>query len=298
MNEPILFKPFNKIRKSIEGKDAYAHCHNGHDLHTIKTIDIDLEGTYRGIHDVPSIPDRLADHFKLQIYKWEDYCDDTFSTYKEYCNAQDSISWSLDVQGVFEGWEVVLVRDILSRGDRNDVVIDYGSHIGWYAIQAARFGYAVAAIDADYECNKMVLENAKLNDVSDRIFVYGGYVDQTSPALLSDAEVVHFWKCDIEGLDKYAYAMSKELFKAKKINYAMLEVSPCFNDSYTDLVKNIVGCGYSVYQVPHKGAPFMNEYSEYPIETLKKYGEIQVSKIEEYMSSIRQEDLIFIRKGL
>jgi len=86
-------------------------------------------------------------------------------------------------------------------------------------------------------------------------------------------------------------------FKQQKINYAIFEISPCFNDSYPELVQNIKNCGYKVYQIPGKTFKFLKEFSEQPLEILKKHCELK-GNLGSYINSLRQEDFLFIKNGI
>jgi SAM-dependent methyltransferase len=282
--------------------EKYAGDQYGHKKHNTKTVDLVLGGQPKGISDVPYITKRLSTKlFGFKVYDWLEYGGSgAFDKYDGYCTGADVVSFSIDVQGVWEGYETVVALDILAHGSSQDgIVLDIGSQLGYYSVLAAEWGYNVVALDSDPESIRMTRENAELNLVADRVKAIHSWLDDDAPVLEpSKSEQVHFLKCDIEGAEQYAVKMTSKLFQAKQIDYAMLEVSPCFNDSYTKLTEEILDCGYDAYQVPHKGWQYTAEYAEEPLKLLKQHCQIQREDIAAYMDTIKQEDLIFINHSL
>ena len=300
---PDLLKPLETLKKPIVATDFYACCHNGHNNHVTKQVAVKLNGEHKGIHDVPPIPEHLATNLKLNIYDWKQYFEtvdgnETHPMYETYCPGQDIISYSIDKQGVWEAYETLLVLDVLKNGDAKDLVLDFGSHVGWYSILAATAGYKVASFDALAENIEMVKSNAKLNGLTYRVFPFLSWIDEEAPLLPNDRESVHFVKIDIEGLESHAIRMLEPLLAAQKVNYLMIEVSPVFGDYYPDLVEKIAGYGYKVYQIPGKGYQMDQQYGKSPLQVVKTYCEIPAAGREKYIRGLQQENFLFIKDNL
>lgn len=298
---PKLFKPLANIKKPPVS-EMYEHCQIGHAKHKIIGIEVKLNGAHKGIKDVPKVPERLACEFTMCVYDWREYFKHegnniTGNKFEEYCTGQDIISYSIDVQGVWEAYETLIALDILAERNKDAVVLDYGSHVGWYSILASMFEYRVASFDANIENIELLQMNAIKNMANvANIYAYNAWIDADAPMLDSNAEEVQFFKCDIEGAEKYAFYMCRDLFKNQRIKYAMIEISPTFNNSYADLVEAIANYGYGVYQIPGKGFAHSAEFSDQPLETIKKYCEVKAEGRREYVSSFNQENFLFIRQ--
>lgn len=284
-------KLFSVLKSTGENRNV---C-RAHGIHQRKNVQILLSGRFRELPDLPHIPKNLSQTFPMTIFDYKKYQDTN-----GYCTGDDAISLSLDLQGVWEGIETLLILDILHKGNKQNVVLDFGSHIGWYTILAARAGYKVAAFDTDAENTAVLIHNAEINHVQERVFPYQMWVDERAPMLRSTGESVELMKCDIEGNEKYAVEMCHSLFKNRKINYAMLEISPVFNDGYTELCLEIARAGYRVFMVPRKGDPVLVEMSDAvsPLDVLVRNCEIPLKQIGKTVRSIKQEDFLFINRDL
>lgn len=252
-------------------------CHPNHER---LTLDIGLDGIPENLPDVCSF-DKFPLKFKLEVFDWQKY-----SNTEGLCPADDIVSRSLVEQGVWEAYETLLMLDILKEPGN---MVDVGSQVGWYSLIAALKGSKVTAYDALKENISILNSSSKLNKL---------YI--TSHQLWIDEEVqeqplqpIRFLKSDIEGNEQYVFQMYKRSFEAGTIDFALLEISPCFNDSYPRLIKDILNCGYEVYQVPGKRWEHTEEFSQNPLETLRKYPIIK--NLDEYMVSVRQENFLLIK---
>lgn len=266
-------------------------CVAKHGEHDTLTIDLDLNGKHTGLLDVPGIPERLSQRLTFTVFNAKKY-----SNAGGYCPADDEVSRSIYSQHIWEAFETVLFLDILSKGNKENIVIDIGANMGWYSVLAASKGYGVAAIEPDADIYPVLCQNAAQNATG--IFTCHAWVNEKTPQFTDEAETVEFLKVDIEGMEKFAADMCEKLFKAGKINYALFEISPFFNGTYPDLVERIAGYGYRVFQVPTKGFEHLQEYEDEPLATLKKYCEVKAEGRRELVASIRQEDFIFIKSEL
>lgn len=300
--KPKLFDVLDQLKKPKLGQDFYASCAVGHEVHTKHTLPVALHGPAL-IPGLPEIPDHLAHHFDMQIYRWQDYFktvdgNETMPLYDRYCPGQDIISYCIERQGQWEGVETAVVLDILNEDndERGDVVLDFGSHIGWYTTLAGLAGYRTAAFDGNQENLMMVDHNASVNNVAGEIYTYLCWLDERAPVLPADKESVQLLKCDIEGNDRFAIGMARDLLNAKKIKYLLLEVSPVFNDSYPELVEHIAAAGYKVYQLPPYNWKYNDEMSKAPLETVIKYCEVPDLDRRGYVEQLHQENFLFVRE--
>ncbi len=232
-----------------------------------------------GFWDVPPIPDRLSCKFELMIYD----------------KTEDTVSIGLKEYGIWEGWETVLVLEILKTGDNSKIVVDLGSHIGWYSIIAAMNGYKVYAFDESTERIAMLNESARLNNCNNNISCTHIRIDKDTKLPVDFSCGIRFFKCDLDANDLYAVKLYYHLFKAGMIDYAMIEISPCFNNSYIELVELIAECGYDVYIIPDKLFRRRIEYGAYPLQTLKESCLIP-GGYEAFINKLQQENFLFIKK--
>jgi hypothetical protein len=94
--------------------------------------------------------------------------------------------------------------------------------------------------------------------------------------------------------------MIGKLLEKQKVDYAIFEVSPVFNDTYPGLTARILEQGYSLYQLPGNNWERNEEFTKDPLGAVKEYCEIKQRGIEltAYIDSISQENFLFIRSGL
>lgn len=272
-------------------------CDAKHGIHLTKDLNVALSGKNSKVFDIPGFVPRFQTGFKLRVFDWQKYANTP-----GYCPADDALSQSIDLQGVWEAFETVLVLDILDLGKKEkDVIVDIGCNVGWYSLIAGVKGYIHQIA---YECDKDIIElfeyNCRLNHVNIDLRKVK-INDDVAKLKIPDQREIHFLKCDIEGMERFAINMCADLFKEKRIKYAMIEVSPCFNDSYPELCGKIVKWGYKAFRVPNKGMKHMAEYEVQPLETLKKHYKVDASTETEwrdYLKTIHQDDFIFIREDL
>jgi SAM-dependent methyltransferase len=165
------------------------------------------------------------------------------------CSASDTISHSLDVHGKWEAWESLVVTTILA--DPAGWVVDIGCQIGWYTLLAAEAGHPVVAIDANPESLDILAQNCDLNGYTDvtRVLAWLGVDTPTVPA----GGHVRFLKADIEGLEAEAVRAFGPSFAAGEVDYALLELTPDFNDTWRTAHDAMLSHGMVAFQVPDKG---------------------------------------------
>lgn len=198
----------------------WARCQAGHDKHATLLI-----------------PTRLGN---LWIYDAAQYMG-----FNGYCTGQDDISRTIQNTGVWEPEETALVEELLAE-EEGGFVMDIGAHIGWYSILAARMGYDVLAVEANAENITLMQSNAYGQGVSDRITIKHEWIQEGSklraPLFVKDIDLVII---DIEGNEQYAVEALAKYFEKQQIKHALIEISPCFNNSYPALVKRMFDWGYT-----------------------------------------------------
>lgn len=176
-----------------------------------------------------------------------------------YCMGDDDISRTLINQHHWEGPESRVFHRLLAN--TSGIVIDFGAHIGWYSTMAVRMGRLVLAVEGMSEHITLVKRNAKLNGYEDSVVVAHCWVDDKTPTIGAPIGTpqIAMVKIDLEGNDGHAINAIWPLIEAGFVRNIMIEVSPCFNDGYPDLLRLIMGMGYSA-EVIAPWQPF--EYSE------------------------------------
>lgn len=154
---------------------------------------------------------------------------------------------SLDVYGSWERPDIKRMREVLT--EKPGPVLDFGAHLGWYAIQAADLQCDVYAIEADPENSRLLSMNTDFRNV-DMDIQTCWVKDADLPVL----DQVRFLKSDVEGHEWEVVDLTRPYFQNRQIDYALLEVSPVFENrenimapSYATLVDELIGYGYDAY---------------------------------------------------
>lgn len=177
-----------------------------------------------------------ADNFPagLLVFNAEGYADTP-----GYCPGDDDVSRTIIRTGRWEPRETAVFRKAVAR-DPGDV-IDFGTQIGWYTVQAALLGRRVLAIEALEEHQAMTYGNAVANGVHENLFQVLMWVDHYSPRIIAQPPVaeISIVKIDLEGNDVYAVNMLHGLFKEGCIANVLCEISPVFNYTYPELIRTM-----------------------------------------------------------
>lgn len=189
----------------------------------------------------------------MMVYNWEKYKD-----VPNYCTGKDDISRTLINGEVWEKPDTEIAERVLKVGNKSNLVWDFGSHIGWYSIMAAKLGYRVFAIDGDAENLERLKTNAELNNVADKIDTALLWVDENTEKSIPGDATVELCKIDIEGNEVNAINMIDDWIKAGRVKNILMEVSPIFNESYMPLVERLKQAGYKPFR---DGNPFDNEWN-------------------------------------
>lgn len=202
------------------------NCQAGHINHDRKTVDTSVG--------------------KMLIYDWKQYMG-----FKGYCMGQDDISKTLENTGVWDAAIDTRIKQILEAGDKRNVVLDVGAHIGYFSRRAVDMGYRVFAYEGDaenFELLKINVPEAKAH------FVWFDSNTQSMSVIIPGR--IELIKIDLEGSERYAIQSLTHVLNMT--NNIIIEVSPTFNDTYPALIENLVSEGFNVFELD--GTPFDFNY--------------------------------------
>lgn len=159
-----------------------------------------------------------------------------------YCTGQDDVSRTLELYGV---WERDETAQIASRLQPGDVFLDFGAHVGWFTLLAAKLGAQVHAYEGDVENLDLLRQNARLHGVAEQVTAYPVWVDADAHVTIPDGPI-RLVKVDLEGNDDQAIrCLGPALDRVEEL---VVEVSPCFNDRYPAMVANLQAAGFEVFR--------------------------------------------------
>lgn len=224
-------------------------CQRGHDEHFRMTVPVHLAANDSYL-DYPRVPLRFRDDFEMEVWRWRAYQEDG-----PYCPGHDVVSEVIDTLGVWEQCETTVMTLVFEAIGAGGLFIDFGCQVGWYSVLARRMGLDVWAIDADPECSQLTYDNL------DHVGGAGAYAvntlrvgADTRPVQTDDKWVDRnqigpiVVKIDVEGAEEHAVNMLANWID--DVQYALIEISPVFNDSYPALVQRMLDWGFDVYELP------------------------------------------------
>lgn len=218
-------------------------CESKHGEHLRRLVHVNLG--VRVLPDCPASPVGLS--MAMHVFDA-----DRYRNHVGFCEGDDELSRSVIAHGVWEPWETAVALQILTQS-QDGLVIDLGSHVGWYTLLAAVSGHDVLAVDADWEHCEVLAMNAAINDVSDRVTVARGWVDATKPPLAPGPRV-RLAKVDTEGADAECVRMLGRLLSAGDVDFVLIELSPEFGSAWLSAHNDLVLAGYRGYRIPTKGS--------------------------------------------
>lgn len=214
-----------------EDSRPQAVCFAGHEFHERAWQQIDKDMT--GVDTIGEYP------WDLMVF------DPQYRDIRGYCPGDDDISRTLAIYGIWEPAETTAFFKALQRSP--GAVIDFGTHVGWYSLNAMRQGREVLAVECYGEHSAMLYESARSNYLTGLLHQATHWVDEDTPYLPAEgAPQIALAKIDLEGNDIHAVRALTELMNAGNVANLLVEISPVFNDSYPDLVRMLVAhYGYS-----------------------------------------------------
>ncbi len=275
-------------------------CQRGHDSHVKRCVAVTLGGP-TGYQDLPEIPQRLARSFAMDVYDPDLYPVDGGlpgqSWMESYCPAHDAVSATICSHGVWEPRETILMPHACEPAPAGSVVWDIGAQIGWYSLLAASCGVQVLAMDADPANLSMLATSALANGWGDEQIHPDLLRIGSETGTLGIPDRVRVAKLDIEGAEADAIRMMEPALAAERVDFLLMEVSPCFAPGYPELVANLCALhGFEAFMLPPKHLPPIS--MENPREALAPYRLPEdPADIEDQVASWAQEDLWFARIG-
>lgn len=222
--------------------------------------------------------------FPIEVFDPEEYRDT-----EGYCTGDDEVSRGICAAGVWEKYGTALVGQVLSKGGPGILVIDLGSHLGWYSVLAAQAGFGVLAVDADLEHLDLLARNLPEGTHAE---LARGWIDADTPVLKADdAPRVRLLKIDLEGEETAAVHVCSDLLAKQRVMYALIEFSPIFGTDAPALVDEVRGYGYRAFVMPELG--FGDEVGAFFDNPLGNLSEITG---DEFVWD--QRDVVFIRDDL
>lgn len=157
-----------------------------------------------------------------------------------YCPGDDCVSRTIAFHKQWEPIETAMVLDILNRYE--GAVIDFGTQVGWYTMIATKLNRDVLAIEGVSEHMTITRANSK----PDYLWQAHHWVTDTTPVLDADgAPPIALVKMDLEGSERHAVRCISALLDADLVANILMEVSPVFNDSYPQIVGDLLYRGFT-----------------------------------------------------
>lgn len=290
--------------------DNFQGCTRGHKEHDTKRVEIHLGGPTPYL-DYPEVPQELARDFVMEVWDTDKYPVDG----GPYCPASDAVSETLLSHGIWEPRETILTLAVLESDSNRQFggygsVVDMGSQIGWFSLLAASCGRRVHGIESDPENVRLARRNAELNGF-DRLCVHEQVIDENFDVHV-DSDAPNYWgkldtfnirlvKLDIEGKEREglgalwpAIEGGRHLGRGQRVDHILMEMSPCFDDYYPDLVRRLIKNGFDVFRLPEKSVP---PAEIYPPEKRMSCYWMDEDEAMQVLAEIRQEDWWFKYKG-
>lgn len=234
---------------------AEIRCQRGHTDHATLPVLVTLGGP-TGYRDLPSIPQRFARSFSIEVFDWKQYEAFKWTEYDAgpgYCPAFDAVSETIATLGIWEPSETILTLAVCAAYP-DSVVVDFGSQVGWFTLLACSSGNSVVAIDADPANHQVLRKSLERNGWEGRVLPIQRRVGPNWPPLgeLGDVALA---KIDVEGAERDALRALWPSIEAGKVAHLMVEVTPSFAEWYPDLVCDLIDAGYLAFELPPKQTP-------------------------------------------
>lgn len=159
-----------------------------------------------------------------------------------FCPGDDDVSRTLAMYGIWEPIETGVVVEALNRSE--GIVIDFGSQIGWYSMLATHSDHDVLAIEGVAEHEELTRINCE-GRLGDLWQAQHWLNEHTLKLSVEGCPPVALVKIDVEGAEEHALRCIRNLLDADLVQNILMEVSPVFNDSYEELVAELLSRGFS-----------------------------------------------------
>lgn len=208
----------------------------------------------------------------MTVFDWQLYANTV-----GFCPGDDAISQQIEREGFWERHVSEMAMQILDQKNHGDsLFIDVGAQIGWYSVMALQRGWPTLAIEANDECARVLTMNAERHAGGTPFALCQRWMGPTLHAYDGQTKI-KLLKCDIEGSEEHAFHVFQNHFRAWMIDYAIMEISPVFNDSYPAMITELLDMGYTAYR----------------IDQLHKHDRWTLENLEEKLAEFTQVDLVF-----
>lgn len=269
-------------------------CERGCDNHPTRLVNIQLGGP-TAYGDLTPIPQRFARSFEIEVW-------DTDLTPVDndphWCPAHDAVSETILALGVWEPQETAVLMMCWEAIQSPATFVDFGAQIGWFSTLAATFPHLrVVCIEADPDVCEVLDRNVgRTGLVPGRLMGIRRRIGPRSRAISFPNDDLKIVKIDIEGAEADAIRVLKPEIDAKNVPFILMEVSPCFNDTYPELVTSLMDLGYHAYCLPPKQRPpvVLDQLTDLlPFRIVGDSGEVA-----EQVASWHQRDVLFALHGV
>lgn len=195
------------------------NCQAGHLIHSHRTV--------------------MTDVGSMVVYDWEQYMD-----FEGFCTGQDDVSMTLCQTGTWDKPIKELIERLTFGRQEKGMFIDVGSHVGYFSRLAANYHMPVMAYEAESESVAILRENVPTADAHQIWFD-----EKTEQAIFNPYLKVDIMKLDIEGSEQYAIRYFWHMILNDQIENIIMEVSPTFNDSYPELLRQLERQGYTIREL-------------------------------------------------
>jgi antitoxin component HigA of HigAB toxin-antitoxin module len=202
--------------------------------------------------DHPPIPERFSRDFKLWIFDPDE--GGGMKVHERVLNEgeRDVVSEAIGDLGVWEVPETITLSSAFAAAQSGTAFLDIGSHVGWFSAIAGTYGLHVTAVDADAGALELLEQTWEENDFESELKTINTLVDENLEWELPVAVRAAIVKMDIEGAERHAVSMLWPWFEDGTITHCLMEVSPCFNDTYPALLGSLFDLGFVGHVMPRK----------------------------------------------
>lgn len=257
-------------------------CSRGHTSHETVIVHVDLHGKHA--HDFALFPDNRRCQFDFEVYNSSIY------ETGQWCHGDAAVAQGIIAQGIWESYETRLAVEIYATNEPG-TVLDFGANMGWYTVLASLQGHDVIAFEMESEtadiCGRNVMRNRNT-----AVTILNTFIDDRTPRLRAHDEHVLFLKSDVEGSEFAVIECCWDLIEQRRVQYMMLEISPCFKPGYGELMQRIMDAGYSAHLIPDKRTGQGAAFGTDPIGVTMREN---IGDPVAFVSGINQENVLMVR---
>jgi hypothetical protein len=251
-------------------------CERGHIVHETVLVPIELAAD----------PNPVT--FDLEVYRSHIYKNTDPPT---WCHGDDGVATGIIGSKTWETFETRLVLDIFAN-EQPGLVLDFGTNFGWYTVIAGLLGHDVIGFEMEPETMAVCQRNVDRAGLTDKVTLHQCFVDDEMPRLHADADVL-LVKADVESHEFGVVEACWDLLRQKRIQYMLLEISPCFRPGYAALLASVVALGYEAFVVPDCQSEGREVFEREPLVDLRRR---PVKDPEAFVEYINQRNVLMVRR--